>query len=130
VAMSLQIDWKAEAEQQEFRLEFHFGSNTTHWFLYQIDLRSRDTTAVALRNALASGAGEVLHYGHIISALKGYPFECHYLELPLHLISPGTGGTAGAVRCVPCHQCTVLLTTPDALPCVPCLAGTGIPCNS
>lgn len=92
------MDWNAEGEQQDFRLSFHFGNNFTHWFLHQVALRSSDTTAVALKVPLFSRAATVQEHGHVIAAPKGQPFECHYLELPLILTSPGSGGTTSGAR--------------------------------
>ena len=99
-AASLQLDWRAEGEQrQPFTLAFHFGGNATHWFLFQLVLRSLDTTAIALKTSMFSGSAEVLSHGHAIAAPKGLPFECHYLELPLLITNPGSGGAAAAARC-------------------------------
>lgn len=39
-------------------------------------------SATALWVPLQSGDHRVLGSGHSIAALKGKPFECHYLELP------------------------------------------------
>jgi hypothetical protein len=96
-----QVDWHARtgADEQPFRLTFSFGSNETHWYLYNVQLRTLDTVASALATSLVSGAAEVLHNGHAIAAVRGEPFECHYLELPFILTNAGTGGSAAAARC-------------------------------
>lgn len=74
--------WDAPPKKVSFRLQFHFGSNETHWFLSQIRLYTHLYSATALWMPSRSGDHRVLGTGHTIAAIKGQPFECHYLELP------------------------------------------------
>jgi hypothetical protein len=98
-----QVNWHAAPPAQDFRLDFAFGSNATHWFLHHVRIRAPAVTAVALRAAATSGHASALEHGHAIAARKGLPFECHYLELPLVVVAANVSAAPAGVRrrCAP-----------------------------
>lgn len=99
--------WDAPADKVPFRLHFQFGSNQTHWFLSQVRLYTHVFSATALWMPSRSGDHRVLGSGHSIAAIKGKPFECHYLELPFIIddkanVMDGMGCAADLVNFLTC----------------------------
>jgi hypothetical protein len=97
-AADAQVSWHSTPPEQDFHLDFRFGSNATHWFLQHVRVRAPAVTAVALRTAPSSGHPTVTEHGHAIAATKGLPFECHYLELPLIVVSANASAAPAGMR--------------------------------
>lgn len=79
----LQVTWAAHPGKLSFRLFFHFSSNETHWYLSQTRLQTPLFSASAIWTPSRSNDHRLHGSGHAIAAIKGKPFECHYMELPL-----------------------------------------------
>lgn len=62
-------------------------------------MQAGNIVATGLHAPAYSNSPKVGHHGHVLAALKGYPFECHYLELPLIVVdflSCGTNSSSEA----------------------------------
>eukprot|EP00892_Ulva_mutabilis_P002816 jgi/Ulvmu1/12535/UM090_0022.1 len=95
---SAQANWSADPGQLSFRLLFRFGCNETHWFLSQIRLQTNLFSATAMWLPTRSGDHRVQRTGHAVAALKGKPFECHYIELPFIVDDLQVKGRSVSIR--------------------------------
>ena len=84
--MTVQVHWKESADAVGFELQLKFSSNETHWFINKVVVQAGNIVAMGLHAPAYSNSHKVGHRGHVLAARKGYPFECHYLELPLIVV--------------------------------------------
>jgi hypothetical protein len=77
------VHWAATSGTVSMDMGFHFSSNMSHWFLHKIVVEAAGLVASGLQMPAHSTDHRVVLHGHTVTARKGYPFECHYLELPL-----------------------------------------------
>lgn len=75
-------------------MQLKFASNETHWFINQVVVQVGNAVTTGLFAPFYSNDERVGDRGHVVAAKKGFPFECHYLELPLIVVDFLTCGSA------------------------------------